>query len=732
MAENFPVIVVPEGVVKVSEGFLTDDLYVVDTSYVAKDEDKPTVESVFFVYRDYQNKNRILFVRGLSIEDVKKALKKSGIFYREDYSIDQSIYSELKSKYSWIKFSRSKNISNLTAYSLFRLESDDFDFFDNFNFYNDGDFHYEREKLTTFNPKLVKSILLSASKVNFEPFHLIATTYDLIWCDFFDKKDFSEFFTKEEAKVLYFKLFNPGVSQVFHLSPGWMRLLGKSGASSEEVYQKFFKINKPRKTFFSLHPFLRLLHRDCETYDLEKNVLKLLHEKPFRIDELEVEEEVEEPEKNLPRPTQTSKSTNVSLEKTLATTLAWAFLTRLINAMLENPRKTSLETPTSYYVFDVSFDLKSYDSALDELKVLIKKHFNKSSSFKDVSFSSFDDENVNPKDFKAFSFYCLPLAFVYYEKDEKKKKEFGKIFLKHFNDFLSSLEDLKEQKGKRIKLVNETFVKTLPFDADVQTIDSLVEKCLKIKNFPLEVFLFYPKIRSCQTYEKLLNKVARSESGLVFYEELLDKVKDEVQKEIKTTSTASTLRDALQQFLDQQTLKNVLKEYDQVNLDLKNRIPAGVLSKVVSKYALNGVEDKLKVLSLTSEEDAINYKKYLMLKEVGLKRGKVHDVLDVLLQTHQAWNFKNFLKFVGRVYEVTTEDEFEVFTEMLSRYVQIYSGSHIFVVQKDSNSFLETVNFQSLLSLLRKIKEKDFDEQLTKKETRPSGCKTNLDSSLVD
>ena len=715
MAENFPVIVVPEGVVKVSEGLLTDDLYVVDTSYVAKDEAESKVKSVFFVYRDYQNHSKILFLKKLSIEDVRKALKKSGIFYREDYSIDQSIYSELKSEYSWLKFSRSKKVSNLTAYSLFRLESDDFDFFDDFNSYHEGNFYYEREKLATFNPKIVKSILLSASRVNFEPFHLIATTYDLIWCDFFDKKDFSEFFTKEEAKVLYSKLFNPGVSQVFHLSPGWMRLLGKSGASSEEVYQKFFKSNDPQKTFFSLRPFLRLLRRDCETYDLEKNVLKLLHEKPFKIDELEVD---------LPSSTQTSKSTNVSLEKTLATTLAWTFLTRL-NAMLGDPKKTSLEVSIDYHPFDeVNFNLKSYDSALDELKVLIKKHFNKSSSFKDVSFSSFDDEDVNPKDFKAFSFYCLPSVLVCREKNEKKKKEFGKIFLKHFDDFLSSLKNLKEQKVRRIKLVNETFVKTLPFDADVQTIDSLVEKCLKIKNFPLEVFLFYPKIRSCKTYEKLLNKVARSESGLVFYEELLDKVKDEVQKEIKTTSTASTLRDTLRQFLDQQTLKNVLKEYDQVNLDLKNRIPAGVLSKVVGRYALNGVEDKLKVLSLTSEEDAINYKKYLVLKEVGLKRGRIPDVVNALLKTHKAWNFRNFLKFVGRVYEVTTEDEFEVFTEMLSRYVQIYSGSHVFVVQKDSNSFLKTVNFQSLLSLLRKVKEKDFDEQQTKKETQTKKEKT--------
>jgi len=166
-----------------------------------------------------------------------------------------------------------------------------------------------------------------------------------------------------------------------------------------------------------------------------------------------------------------------------------------------------------------------------------------------------------------------------------------------------------------------------------------------------------------------------------------------------------------------------------------------VLERELDKFAT-----KLKVLSMTSEDDRVRYKKYLVLKYWNFKKvGKINDidldqtdlsdVVKRILDVYDVWRFKDLIKLMGRVYEVANEEEFKIFTKMINWCVHTNESGFIrFDVRaRFDESYLEKERFfwletsaQVLGSLLEKLKVKslNFDSKVKNSFDLKANCVT--------
>ena len=152
------------------------------------------------------------------------------------------------------------------------------------------------------------------------------------------------------------------------------------------------------------------------------------------------------------------------------------------------------------------------------------------------------------------------------------------------------------------------------------------------------------------------------------------------------------------------------KEYEAIYSDVKENIPINVVRKILQKrYVIDGIENKVKVLALSSEKDRIMFKRYLILKEVGLHKGDIHEVVNIILDTHKVFSLYDLIKFVGECAKKMNNDEFEFLTQMLSCFIKI-SRSHVHITLEDSNAFLKNINIEHAISALRKIKKPAKEE----------------------
>jgi len=154
-----------------------------------------------------------------------------------------------------------------------------------------------------------------------------------------------------------------------------------------------------------------------------------------------------------------------------------------------------------------------------------------------------------------------------------------------------------------------------------------------------------------------------------------------------------------------------------------------VLERELDKFAT-----KLKVLSMTSEDDRVRCKKYLVLKDWNFKKvGKINeidldqtdlsDVVKRILDAYDVWRFKDLIKLMGEVYEVANEEEFKVFAKMINWCVHTNESGFIrfdvracfdeSYLEKEKFFWLET-STQVLGSLLGKLKVKslNFDSKV--------------------
>ena len=166
-----------------------------------------------------------------------------------------------------------------------------------------------------------------------------------------------------------------------------------------------------------------------------------------------------------------------------------------------------------------------------------------------------------------------------------------------------------------------------------------------------------------------------------------------------------------------------------------------VLERELDKFAT-----KLKVLSMTSEDDRVRCKKYLVLKDWNFKKvGKINeidldqtdlsDVVKRILDAYDVWRFKDLIKLMGEVYEVANEEEFKVFAKMINWCVHTNESGFIrfdvracfdeSYLEKERFFWLET-STQVLGSLLEKLKVKslNFDSKVKNSFDLKANCVT--------
>jgi len=166
-----------------------------------------------------------------------------------------------------------------------------------------------------------------------------------------------------------------------------------------------------------------------------------------------------------------------------------------------------------------------------------------------------------------------------------------------------------------------------------------------------------------------------------------------------------------------------------------------VLERELDKFAT-----KLKVLSMTSEDDRVRYKKYLVLKDWNFKKvGKINeidldqtdlsDVVKRILDAYDVWRFKDLIKLMGEVYEVANEEEFKIFAKMINWCVHTNESGFIrfdvracfdeSYLEKEKFFWLET-STQVLGSLLGKLKVKslNFDSKVKNSFDLKANCVT--------
>ena len=185
-------------------------------------------------------------------------------------------------------------------------------------------------------------------------------------------------------------------------------------------------------------------------------------------------------------------------------------------------------------------------------------------------------------------------------------------------------------------------------------------------------------------------------------------------------------------------LKNEKQEERQ---DRRVQNQLSVLERELDKFAT-----KLKVLSMTSEDDRVRYKKYLVLKDWNFKKvGKINeidldqtdlsDVVKRILDVYDVWRFKDLIKLMGEVYEVANEEEFKIFAKMINWCVHTNESGFIrfdvracfdeSYLEKEKFFWLET-STQVLGSLLEKLKVKslNFDSKVKNSFDLKANCVT--------
>jgi len=592
----------------------------------------------------------------LSFEQVIEILKKNNIPYQEIFKLDTSFLEEVRRA----RRTYTTNLHALTTALLFTIESEEKPSFVPLWGTLDCLPLYDTKNPQIVSPKFLKSILLSTSRINFYHLQLLSVPYDIIWNDISQGQDFADLFTKEEATQIYKKVFVPEFSKdEVIISPGWMRLFCMI-EKADTVYEKL--LSQVKKV--EVNPFLLCkIRKDTNTYGCEKIISRLLREKKPEVSIVN----------RYPQPVHSVRSTvqqpleNNSLSKTIA-------LLILIQHVRECEEWFHTNDKKFWYFSEIerfNIEQETFDFLIAELKTLIKNYFSSSP-------------------FMVSLFYIIP--YMLFGSFSLHDEKFGKSFFYHFKDFLFSLPNalLKEQVFRKISRFNKPILIMLASARlNISLIDDLTEKCINIKNFPLEVFLFYPEIRKCKNYDKLVLRVAKSEKRIIGYVEMFRMIESEK---------------------DLSDLPSLLEKYKTIYLDVRKNIPINIVRRVLQrKYVVDGIEDKIKVLAVSSEKDRIGFKRYSILKEVGLRKGDIHDVVYTILKTHAVSSFYDLVKLIGEAARKMNDKEFDFFVQLISQFVRV-SGSYVYTAQGDSDLFLERVNVDHAISALRKIKEAAKEE----------------------
>ena len=604
----------------------------------------------------------------LSFERIVRTLDEKNIPYQKIFTLDDNLLQRVETALHCYIY----NLPSFTVALLFAIEFENelimpdseeesiapsHKVLGNFNFY------VSRSKVETpaIDPEFLKSILLSASQINFYHLQLLSLFYDTVWDKVLQIQDFASLFTREEAIQIFEKVFVPKPCEdEAIITPGWMRLLCMA-KEADVVYNKF--LDKVKEIIINTF-YLQKIDTDLDAHGCEKILQRLLCEKKPEVFIISNSKSYRFP---------SSIACSALLRKKLETANDFTLMMILSVLMgcIEGFHKSLQEqgcstSPSKITQLDIRQE--TFEFFLIKLKTLIKNYFSSSP-------------------FMVLLFYSIPYMILD-DSPHKRKEKLGKIFFHHFNDFLLSIPDklLRKQRFKKVIRVDDLIlVMLLSTKLDATLMETLVEKCLKIENFPLEIFLFHPEIRKCKTYEKLVLKVAKSERRVVGYIETLETVKNK------------------RKFSN---LHLPLQDYELIYSDIKKNISISVVKKLLQrKYVINGIEDKMKILAVSSEEDRINFKRHLILKEVGLHRGDLPDVLNVVLNTCKVYSLYDLIKFTREISKQTDDNEFEVFARMLSEFAEV-TNRYISVSTKSSEWFLKNVNVDHVISVLRKVIKK--------------------------
>ena len=633
-----------------------------------------TTESIYIINRQQDSLERFVVIYStigpreevlainkneISFRQIIEILKRGKVPYQEIFTLDNNFLKKVESEYRKLN----QCLFSLVVAFLLLIESKERPTIvthERLNYLVSLSSYGETEKWA-IDPKFLKSILLSASRINFCYLQLLSIFYDTIWNDILQIQDFASLFTKEEATQIFNKVFVPKFSEdKIMVTPGWVKLLCMA-KEIDIVYKKFF--NKVREVIVSTSS-LREARTSADTHECEKVFRKLLHEKKPKV--------FVTGKSYRPLPSIIHSAFPKGLLETdndFTLTILLLIMTNCIEKFHESLQMQGCSIPP-LKVIQFNMKQETFEFFLTELKTLIKNYF-----------------SLSP--FMILLFYSIPYMIL--SSPYRGKESLGKIFFHHFNDLLLSVSDklLKEQRFKRIVDINNPILAMLLLATpDVNLIENLTEKCLKIKNFPLEVFLFYPEIRKCKTYEKLILKVAKSERRVIDYIEAL--------KIIESKEEVSDLPSLPQKYK---------QEYELIYSDIKKNIPMNVIKRVLQrKYTIDGIEDKIKVLAITSKEDRTSFKRHLMLKEMGLHKGSIPEIIDTIFKIHKVSSLYDFIKFIGRTTRKMNNNELEIFAQMLSCFVGI-TGSYVYVASRSSKSLLENLNINHAISMLRKVKE---------------------------
>jgi len=636
-----------------------EDVYVMDGKYV---DSKLKGALVFYSAAPPGKKPLTLGQTKLSFKQVTETLKKCNIPYREVSKFKPGFLTDVRQSH----YASTYNLHSLVVALLLTVEFEEKLFFTSLQEILEYLPLYSKEEPRIISPKFLKPVLLSASRINFHHLQLLSISYDIVWNSISQGQDFASLFTKEEATQIYEKIFTPEPDKDdIIITPGWMRLFCKV-KKADAVYEEFLsQVEKVR-----IHPlsFCRI-RENLNTYGSERIILRLLYEKKPKVFIISRFPQsgylVRYPD--MDKPLQ-----NNNLAKAMS-------LLILVQHLIELEEWLYGKEINFWHLVEVegfTVEPELFKSLIVELKTLIETYFS-SSPFMVLLFCTIQ--------YITFRHTC--------------SKESAKIFLDNLKDFLLSIPNSllkrqvfnsKKRTLKEIPYLNEFILATLLFaKPDVNLVETLIRKCVKIRNFPLEVFLFYPEVRKCKNYNKLVLKVATSGKRVINYIELLKIIE----------------RD--KEFYDMTSLP---KEYEAIYSDVKENIPINVVRKILQKrYVIDGIENKVKVLALSSEKDRIMFKRYLILKEVGLHKGDIHEVVNIILDTHKVFSLYDLIKFVGECAKKMNNDEFEFLTRMLSCFIKI-SRSHVHITLEDSNAFLKNINIEHAISALRKIKKPAKEE----------------------
>ena len=618
------------------------DVYVIDGEYMS-------LEDSLIIYSAAGPGERPIVIEKkleeLSLEQVARILKRSNIPYQEVLNLDDALPKEIREKCSEHNY----NLQSLIVALLFMVEFDESLYFAPIWGTLDCLPSYNIDNAQIISPEFLKAVLLSASRINFYYLQLLSVPYDIIWNDISQNQDFASLFTRKEAAQIYEKVFiQKSRRNSIVVTPGWMRLFCMV-EEPDAVYKRLLtQVEKIEVNPFSLCK----IRKDVETYGCEKMILRLLHEKKPKI--LMTEKFPRSMHPDMSKPLENSD---------LIKTLAPLSIIRYMEELEDWFRRRSVTFWRFSEMKRFAMKPETFESLVANLKTLIKDYFSSSP-------------------FMVLLFYAIP----YITLNPPYEEEFGKVFFHHFNSFLLSLPDtlLKKQTFRKFSYFSKPVLIMLALaKPDMNLVEPLIERCRKIKGFPLEIFLFHPEIRKYKDYNRLVLKIARSGKRIISYIEMFEMIKHE--KEFACLSP-------------------LLEEYKIIYSDVKQSIPMDVVEEVLQKkYVIDGVEDKVKILVITSKTDKIKFKRYLMLKEVGLQKGDVPDVVDAMFKMHGVSDLRSFVRFVGKSARKMDDKELEIFAEMLSWFVGIMG--RVQVASGNSKLFLKDLNIDYAISIIRKVKE---------------------------